>query len=309
MIPVTIVGGYLGAGKSSLLNHILRESGGVRFAVLVNDFGAINIDTELIENRSGDTINLSNGCICCSIAGGFGAALLAIRDSANPPDRVIIEASGISDPFKVAQYAHMSGFQLDSVIVMADAENIRSRANDKYVGRQVRQQLHSADLLLLNKIDLVSDQERHDVKTWLHEVSPDVRVVEVTQGRIPIALLFGIHRPATSTQHGHHHHDELYASWSFTTPKILDGAAVRKVIADLDPAVLRGKGFLYLAEDPSAQFIFQLVGARWNVVRGDKWGARKPLSQVVLIGLPDSLDDAVLDAAFERSSQMILDLT
>ncbi|MEQ1739869.1 MAG: GTP-binding protein, partial [Methyloglobulus sp.] len=156
-IPVTVIGGYLGAGKTTLLNHILRNNKGIRFAVLVNDFGNINIDVDLIESQDGDTINLANGCICCSLAGGFGAAMLSIRESAVLPDRVLIEASGVSDPFKIAQYAHLPGFRLDSVIVLADAEFIQKRAADKYVGRQVIQQLKSADLLLLNKVDLVSD--------------------------------------------------------------------------------------------------------------------------------------------------------
>jgi G3E family GTPase len=299
-IPVTVIGGYLGAGKTTLLNHILRNNKGIRFAVLVNDFGSINIDIDLIESQDGDTINLANGCICCSLAGGFGTAMISIRDRADLPDRVLIEASGVSDPFKIAQYAHLPGFHLDSVIVLADAEFIQKRAADKYIGRQVIQQLKSADLLLLNKVDLVTDENRTQVKNWLHDLVSDIRILEVSQGKVSVDMLFGedLANPETlenlvddkqSKKH-EHHHDHDYVTWSYTGSNPLDGAKFRELIAELDTKVLRGKGFLYLAEDPSVQFVFQLVGKRWSVERGGIWKDREPKTQLVLIGFAGSLD-------------------
>ncbi|MCI0388402.1 MAG: GTP-binding protein [Acidobacteria bacterium] len=305
-IPVTVIGGYLCAGKTTLLNHILRNNEGIRFAVLVNDFGAINIDAELIESEDGDTLNLANGCICCSLAGGFGSAMLSIRSREAPPERVIIEASGISDPFKIAQYAHLSGFRLDSVIVLADAETIRKQATDRYVGRQVVQQLLSADLLLLNKTDLVTGEKRAEVRAWLHGLVPDIRILEVVQGQLPVGLMFGEEVSArlpvaeSPDENHEHRHQRDYVSWSYTGAKPLDGAQLRTLIAGLEADVLRGKGFLYLAEDISAQFVFQLVGKRWSVSRGEAWGGREPKTQFVLIGLPGSLDGASLDAALQE---------
>lgn len=308
-IPVTVIGGYLGAGKTTLLNHILRNNRGIHFAILVNDFGNINIDVDLIESQDGDTINLANGCICCSLAGGFGTAMLSIRDRSVLPDRVLIEASGVSDPFKIAQYAHLPGFHLDSVIVLADAEFIQKRAADKYVGRQVIQQLQSADLLLLNKLDLVTDEKRTQVRDWLHELVPDIRILEVSQGQVPVDMLFGeelsedLANPETledlvddkQSEKHEHHHDHDYATWSYIGSSPLDGTKFRELIAGLDADILRGKGFLYLAEDPSVQFVFQLVGKRWSVERGEDWGNREAKTQFVLIGLAGSLDSAVLD--------------
>jgi G3E family GTPase len=308
-IPVTVIGGYLGAGKTTLLNHILRNNKGIRFAVLVNDFGSINIDIDLIESQDGDTINLANGCICCSLAGGFGTAMLSIRDRPVHPDRVLIEASGVSDPFKIAQYAHLSGFQLDSVIVLADAELIQKRATDKYVGKQVIQQLQSADLLLLNKLDLVTDEKRTQVRGWLQNLIPNIRILEASQGQVPVDMLFGKELPehlansektmdlvdGAQTEKHEHHHEHDYATWSYTGSSPLDGTKFRELITGLDAEILRGKGFLYLSEDPSAQFVFQLVGKRWSVVRGEIWGGREPKTQFVLIGLSGSLDGTTLD--------------
>jgi G3E family GTPase len=306
-IPVTVIGGYLGAGKSTLLNHILRNNKGIRFAVMVNDFGNINIDIDLIESQDGDTINLANGCICCSLAGGFGAAMLSIRDRLVHPDRVLIEASGVSDPFKIAQYAHLPGFRRDSMIVLADAETIRKRATDKYVGRQVIQQLKSADLLVLNKVDLISDDQRTLVKNWLHDLVTGIRLLEVSHGKIPVDILFGeevsaaVDEPKTGVKvsrekHEHeHHHDHDYVSWSYSGSNLLDGAKFRALIENLDASVLRGKGFLYLKEDPSVQFIFQLVGKRWSIEKSHDWGEHLPKTQFVLIGLSGCLDAETLD--------------
>jgi G3E family GTPase len=308
-IPVTVIGGYLGAGKTTLLNHILRNNRGIKFAVLVNDFGSINIDIDLIESQDGDTINLANGCICCSLAGGFGTAMISIRERVVLPDRVLIEASGVSDPFKIAQYAHLPGFHLDSVIVLADAEFIQKRAADKYIGRQVIQQLKSADLLLLNKVDLVTDENRTQVKNWLHDLVSDIRILEVSQGKLPVDMLFGEDLPehladsekqvdldeGMPHENHEHHHDHDYVTWSYTGSNPLDGTKFRALIAGLDAGILRGKGFLYLTEDPSVQFIFQLVGKRWCIERGEAWKGREPKTQFVLIGLSGSLDGAALD--------------
>ena len=114
-LPFTVIGGYLGAGKTTLLNHLLTNARGLRVAVLVNDFGSVNIDVDLIRSHDGDTINLANGCMCCSLVGGFAQAIGQVRNRAESFDHVVIEASGVADPAKIAQYGQMYELPLDGI--------------------------------------------------------------------------------------------------------------------------------------------------------------------------------------------------
>jgi G3E family GTPase len=141
-IPLTVIGGYLGAGKTTLINHLLREAGGRQLTVLVNDFGELEIDAALIEARHGDTISLSNGCICCAVGDRLVSALMQIGRRARPPDQLVIETSGIADPRRVAQIGTAGRrFALHGIVVVVDPLEARARLADPYVGETVRRQL------------------------------------------------------------------------------------------------------------------------------------------------------------------------
>lgn len=153
-IPVTTIGGYLGAGKTTLVNTVLSGARGRRIGVLVNDFGAVSIDAALIVARDGDVVTLANGCACCSIAGDLGEALDRLA-ATSAPEYILVEASGVADPARVASLARAPGLVPHAPVVLADAETIVERAADKFVGKLVRRQLAEAGLVLLTKIDLV----------------------------------------------------------------------------------------------------------------------------------------------------------
>lgn len=300
-IPLTVIGGYLGAGKTTLLNHILHHNAGLRLAVIVNDFGDINIDAELIENQDGDTINLANGCICCSLAGGFVQALNALAEMEKPPEHILIEASGVADPHNLSQYSYMSRLQRNGVIVVADAETVQAKSVDKYVGQTVVQQLHGADLILLNKVDLLDTNELRDVRTWLDGLVPDARILEATQGIVPIPILLGVYESSGLTKTGspdHHHPNDEYETWSFTSDQPLDGDAFRAFVETLPEDILRAKGFLYLHENPKERYIFQLVGKRWSIKADDPWEDEQPATKLVMISLSRCVDLSWLESRF-----------
>ena len=192
-IPVTLIGGYLGAGKTSLLNHLLTHAGGERIAVLVNDFGALGLDAALVARRDADTVTLTNGCVCCSIADDFGAALDAQVRADEPPERIVVETSGVAEPAKTARYASgWPGVRLDAVLTVVDLETIRARAKDRFVGDLVVRQIESADLIVANKSDRVDASARRSAAQWFARRAPRAAQVETSHGQVAPAVVLGV---------------------------------------------------------------------------------------------------------------------
>jgi G3E family GTPase len=191
-LPVTVLGGYLGVGKTTLLNHLLRQAGGRRLAVLVNDFGDINIDAGLIESREGNVLELAGGCVCCSFGSDLVGALLALPQRKPAPDHVVIETSGVALPGSVARTVGLvSELTLDAVIVVVDADTVRERAADRYVGDTVSAQLAQADLVVVNTLDLVDADTLADLGRWLQIRAEDAPIVHAEHGVVPLALILG----------------------------------------------------------------------------------------------------------------------
>jgi G3E family GTPase len=195
VIPTLIVGGYLGAGKTTLVNHLLRNAGGRRIAVMVNDFGELTIDADLIEGAEGSVLALAGGCVCCSFGSDLLGALQDVLQRKPPPDLILIETSGVALPAAVARSARLlPGLSIDGIVLLLDAETVRQRSADPYVGDLVRQQLLDADLLILNKTELCSPTTLAELNAWLPTMTtPGTPVVPANQARVPPELVLGFH--------------------------------------------------------------------------------------------------------------------
>lgn len=303
-IPVTVIGGYLGAGKTTLLNRLLADPQGVRLAVVVNDFGSVNIDAALIANREGETISLTNGCVCCSIGDNLALALHDLAERPNGPEHIVIEASGVADPARIADYAasHPRLF-LDGIVVVADAETVRTRVHDKYVGDLVRHQLETADVIVLSKTDLIDADTCRQVREWISSEVPGARLVAAPKaGQVADFMLSGaVGDAALSRPRADSEHARQFATWSFVRRQALDGDALRTAIASLPAAVVRAKGIVRLVEAPERRFVLQLVGRRWSLEPepgGPQDALASDSSVIVCIGLADQMEPEGLEALF-----------
>jgi G3E family GTPase len=284
-IPTVILSGFLGAGKTTLLRHLLTAAHGMKIAVLVNDFAALNIDAALVADVSGDTTALQNGCICCSLSGGVARGLAGIADRETPVDAIVIEASGVSDPSGIAHVAQtVDGIALDCIVAVVDAsEPARDDAHGALLARQVA----AANLILLNKCDLVSSDAAAAVETRLRASAPRAQVLRTTHCAVPPSLLFNAASLPDFAEADHPvHADQAFATLVLHQTGPVDRAALADCLNNLPEGIFRAKGFLSLSDTPDGPALLQLVGRRWSL---SPVAARAGATGLVLIGQGETL--------------------
>ncbi len=307
-IPVTIIGGFLGAGKTTLLNHILSEDHGVRAAVLVNDFGAINIDAKLVVGVEGETMTLANGCVCCTIRDDLVGACLGLLERDEPPEHLLIELSGVSDPVPVLNTFLETDlgavFSFSSLLCIVDAEQLPGLEGD--MRDLARAQIAASDIVVLNKVDLVSQDALAGVKKRVHEITPGSRIIEVVQGRVPLELIFeDTTRPCrAATRNDLHSHGARprvhpFSSWDWSSDNPLSLVRLRSTLETLPDSVYRCKGIVYIEELPVFRYVLQMVGKRYHLTETGRWGEELPKSEIVLVGGRGGINEKMLQDAFD----------
>jgi G3E family GTPase len=312
VLPAIVLGGWLGAGKTTLVNRLLRAADGRRIAVLVNDFGDVGIDADLIVSRDGSVMNLAGGCVCCSVGSDLLEALVALPRSEPPFDLVLLETSGVALPGSVARSARLApGIAVDGTVVLVDAETVRARADDRHVGDTVRQQLAEADLLVLNKVDLVPWEAMPALRSWLHAAAPRAPVVEAVESAVPPEVVLGIGEaplraapvgaPDRGPRLGRARRPPpaaaVFVSASFELAGRYDLAALGSALADPELGLVRAKGALLDAAGGRA--VLQAVGTRVRTgpaLPGSPAAEADAPARLVTIGLRGALDASEIAA-------------
>jgi G3E family GTPase len=324
-IPVTVLTGYLGAGKTTLLNRILSEPHGKKYAVIVNEFGEIGIDNELIVGADEEVFEMNNGCICCTVRGDLIRIIDGLMRRKGKFDAIIVETTGLADPAPVAQTFFVdenvgSKTKLDAVVTVADAKWLRDRLRD---APEAKNQIAFADVILINKTDLVSDPELREIEARIRAINPYARLHRTQRAQIPLGEVldrkaFDLerildiepeflnaggddddhdhhdHRHHDGQEHAHshgglkHYHDEEMQSISLKSDQPLDPDKFFPFIQNLTqaegPNILRSKGILSLKDDPQ-RFVFQGVHMMLDGDHQREWkDGEKRQSRIVFIG-------------------------
>lgn len=309
-IPVTILTGFLGAGKTTLLNRILTGNHGLRVAVLVNDFGSINVDADLVVGLEDDVMSLANGCVCCSIRDDLIETVEAVLARPEKPEYIVLEASGVSDPSSIAMTFTDQKFRdtirLDSLMCLVDAEQLFSAPEQMELKLR---QIAFSDMVILNKVDLVDRATIQKVHDWLGSRFRRYRLVEAVNANVPLDILLSVGRFASEQletelpEHHKHgpdcgcHHADHSGSFSTTMMKAerpISLSSLRSAIRSLPGDVYRLKGFVFCEEYPDHRILVQVVGKRMDIARDEVWGERQPETRLVAIGAPGALSEHTL---------------
>jgi len=288
-LPVTVIAGFLGSGKTTLVNHILTNQQGLKTAVIVNEIGEIGIDAELIIAASDAMVELSNGCICCSLNNDLVDAAFRVLQRAEKIDYLVVECSGVADPLPIALTflrSELRGLvRIDSIVAVADPDNF---SLDLFADTAARNQLRYADTILLNKCDLVATERLCAIETKIRSIREAARVLRTTRCRVPVPLLLGVGRFQSDrdrlgdldSDYAHLTNDGFEA-FSFDAEQPFSADKFQCFLEQLPVGVFRAKGILWVAESDTPH-AFHLVGQRFTLDESAQPGPMR--NRLVLIG-------------------------
>lgn len=305
-VPILLVTGYLGAGKTSVVNHLLLNSDGRRIAAIVNDFGEINIDADLLANVGENVVSLKNGCICCSLQGDLLSALKDVLRPYSPPDAIVIEASGVSDPTEIVRIlldpVIAIEAALDTVLCVVDARYLSDRPELK-TDDLFQFQMQAADFIAVNKVDLVDADELSDVRSYLTVAKTTRRIFEVSEGRIASNVLFSdnLDRARSIPDHRAVSADDLFRSVSWVSKKPLSFPIFQAAIENISKNIVRAKGFIHFIEKPALTIDFQMVGKRATLTPRSSKSEEHNTTKIVIIADRGPMDIQELLSVLDSS--------
>lgn len=306
-VPILLVTGFLGAGKTTVVNHLLERAEGRRIAAVVNDFGAINIDAELIAGAGDGVVSLANGCICCTLEGDLLRTIASLLRRDPPPEFIVIETSGIADPADIVRNLMdpviWQEAPLDTVLCVLDATISLATLNDDAL---VRSQLRAADVVALSKVDLIDAARLAQMRDAIRTLHPAAVVVDAQQGEVPTALLFPVevnHPPAPRAVKPRRPTEERFETLSWMSDRPLSLLRLQQAIGHMAPRLARAKGLFETSEQPGRLMVFQLAGGRATLAPGGAPAAGMPRARIVFIAELGVLSNAEIDRVMEACTE------
>ncbi|AWL99419.1 CobW family GTP-binding protein [Bradyrhizobium amphicarpaeae] len=301
-VPILLVTGFLGAGKTTVVNHLLAHAQGRRIAAIVNDFGAINIDAELIAGASDGVVSLANGCICCSLEGDLLRTLSTLLRRDPKPEHIVIETSGVADPADIVRNLMdpviVREAPLETVLCVIDAATPPAALEDALQ----RSQLRVADIVALTKLDLADEGAGARMRQAIRALRLPAVVVDARHGEIPSALLFpaNVERaPAPRDPGPKRPSEERFETLSWTSDRPVSLPRLQQAIGKLAPKLARAKGLFETVEQPGRQMVFQFAAGRATLAPGEAPTPGAPRARIVFIAELGVLSKAELEGVME----------